>query len=198
MTFFTATQTISQIPHTYTGQATLDLILTNLFAHYEDPSPLSVLGNSDHICVKWRPSDYSRKHHNDKRTFRPMKDHQMRAFGNWIQDHDWSEVLQDGSTQQKADAFYRSLHGAMDSFFPLTTVKLHDNSKPWLSQNIKDIMKQRQSAFASGNIAVYRKLRNKVQREIKKAKVNFYANRVRSLQATDPRKWYQQVKDNDR
>ena len=33
------------------GQATL--VLTNLIAHYEDPSPLSALGENDHICIKW-------------------------------------------------------------------------------------------------------------------------------------------------
>ena len=41
---------------------------------------------------------------------------------------------------------------------------------------------------------MYNKIRNKVPREIKKAKVNFYANRVRILQQTNPRKWHQQIK----
>ena len=41
---------------------------------------------------------------------------------------------------------------------------------------------------------MYNKFRNKVQREIKKAKINFYANRVRILQQTNPRKCHQQIK----
>jgi hypothetical protein len=65
---------------------------------------------------------------------------------------------------------------------------------PWFSQKIKHLIKKRQSAFAAGNLVVYKKLRNQVQREIEKAKVNFYANRVRKLQATNPRKWHQQLR----
>ena len=61
-------------------------------------------------------------------------------------------------------------------------------------QKVKDLLKKRQVAFKSGKDKVYNKLHNKVQREIKKAKINFYANRVRILQQTNPRKWHQQIK----
>ena len=63
-----------------------------------------------------------------------------------------------------------------------------------MSQKVKALLKRRQAAFKSGKDKVYNKIRNKVQREIKKAKVNFYANRVRILQQTNPRKWHQQIK----
>jgi hypothetical protein len=123
-----------------------------------------------------------------------MKENQMKDFGKWIQSKDWTNVLKANNTQQKADALYESLQGAVESFFPLTAVKVHSNNKPWMSQKIKGLVKERQRAFASGNNDLYKKLRNKVQREIKKAKENYYANRVRNLQATNPRKWHQQVK----
>ena len=48
--------------------------------------------------------------------------------------------------------------------------------------------------FTPQRTAEWRQLRNNVQREIFKAKTNYYANRVRHLQKTDPRKWHQQVK----
>ncbi|XP_072042807.1 uncharacterized protein [Amphiura filiformis] len=176
------------------GQATLDLVLTNIGAHYNEPIPLSALGKSDHISIMWKPLEYVAKHSNVKRTYRSMKEHQIREFGNWIQHKDWTNVLNASNTQQKADALYESLHGAVESFFPLTTVKVHNNNKPWMSDKIKKLVKKRQLAFSTGNNEVYKKLRNKVQREIKRAKQFYYANRVRNLQATNPRKWHQQIK----
>ena len=53
---------------------------------------------------------------------------------------------------------------------------------------------KRQQAFSSGNDQEWRKLRNKVKREIEKAKVDYHANRIRDLQKTESRKWYQQIK----
>ena len=82
----------------------------------------------------------------------------------------------------------------IDSFPCMQTVKVYHNDKPWMSQKVKALLKKRQAAFKSGKDNVYNKIRNKVQREIKKAKVNFYANRVRILQQTNPRKWHQQIK----
>ena len=111
-----------------------------------------------------------------------------------IQDEDWATVLSAENTQQKADALYESLRGAIDRFFPMQTVKVHHNDKPWMSQKVKALLKKRQAAFKLGKDKVYNKIRNKVQREIKKAKVNFYANKVRILQQTNPRKWHQQIK----
>ena len=51
-----------------------------------------------------------------------MKDSQLREFTVWIQDEDWSNVFSAENTQQKADALYESLWGAIDRFFPMQTV----------------------------------------------------------------------------
>ena len=68
----------------------------------------------------------------------------------------------------------------------MQTVKVHlSSTEPWMSQKVKALVKKRQVAFKSGKDKVYNKLpllRNKLQRErereIKKTKVNFCANRV--------------------
>ena len=172
----------------------ISIIMTNFSVHYKDPVPLPALGKSDHVCILWRPKVQVVKHQSTKRTYRPMKDSQLREFGVWIQDEDWSNVLSAENTQQKADALFESLRGAIDRFFPMQTVKVHHNNKPWMLQKVKDLLKKRQVAFKSGKDKVYNKLHNKVQREIKKANINFYANRVRILQQTNPRKWHQQIK----
>ena len=111
----------------------------------------------------------------------------------WIQAEDWSNVLSANNTHQKPDALYESLRGAIDTFSPMQTVKVHHNSKPWMPQKVKALVKKRRVAFKLRKTNVYNKLRNKVQREIKKAKVNFCANRVRILQKTNPRKWHQHL-----
>ncbi len=82
----------------------------------------------------------------------------------------------------------------IDLFFPSITVKCHSNDKPWINKKIKSLIRSRQQAFSSGNDTVFKKLRNQVKREIEKGKVNYFANRVRNLQTTEPRKWHQQIR----
>ncbi len=79
-------------------------------------------------------------------------------------------------------------------FFPLTTVRCHNNDKPWINPKIKSLIRSRQSAFSKGEAGKFRLLRNQVKSELRKCKVNYYANRVRELQSTDPRKWHQQIR----
>ena len=77
---------------------------------------------------------------------------------------------------------------------PNVTVKCNSNDKPWINKKIKALIHSRQEAFSSGNVTVYKKLRNKVKREIEKSKVNYYANRVCNLQTIEPRKWHQEIR----
>ena len=122
-------------------------IMTNFSVHYKDPVLMPALGKSDHVCILWRPKVQVVKHQSSKRTYCPMKDSQLREFGVWIQDEDWSNVLSAENTQQEADALYESLRDAIDRFFPMQTVKVQHNNKPWMSQKVKDLLKKRQVAF---------------------------------------------------
>ena len=187
-------QSLKQIVYFPTrGQATLDKVLTNIDKFYEKPYPYCPIGKSDHTCVVWNPRTHqSHKFTNKTRTYRPMKDSQIREFGTWIQSQDWCDVLQADSTQLKTDVFYKTVNQAIDMHFPNVTVKCHD--KPWINKKIKVLIHSRQQAFSSGNVTVYKKLRNQVKREIEKCKVNYYADRVRNLQTIEPRKWHQEIR----
>ena len=77
--------------------------------------------------------------------------------------------------------------------FPVKKKKVHCSDKPWLTPYVKNLIKKRQQMF-NVNPAEWRKLRNQVKREINKAKISYHAERIRSLQKTEPRKWYQQIK----
>ena len=104
-----------------------------------------------------------------------MKDSQIKEFGRWIQNQTWDNVINAQGTQDKADAFYGYLDDSIESFFPMKTVKIHSNNKPWVNSKITKLIKLRQKAFTPQRTAEWRQLRNNVQREISKAKTNYYA-----------------------
>ena len=168
------------------GRATLDLIITNMKAQYKAPTPYSPIGKSDHSCVLWNPK--SRKPQNVIRTkvTRPFPDDKVRAFGRWIQGLSWDEVYCCSGTQNKIDKFYSVLNKGIGLYFPIKHVKMHVSDKPWMTHKIKNLIKKRQKAFASHSHSKWRRLKSNVKTEIDKAKLCFYANRSRKLQASAP------------
>lgn len=180
------------------ANAKLDLMLTNstLRDFYADPRALSPIGLSDHVSVLWKPKSERVAAMNNLKTkiTRPLNVSGIQSFGSWIQRQNWHEVLENGDTQGKANAFYSILDLGVSTCFPEKKRKIHNKDKPWITQKIKHLVLKRQKAFELGKVMEWRKLRNQVKREVEKAKITYHANRIRDLQKTDPRKWHQQIK----
>ena len=82
----------------------------------------------------------------------------------------------------------------MSNCFPEKKKRGHSNDKPWITTHIKSLVKERQKAFSSDQDQEWRVLRNKVKREVEKAKKTYHTSRIRDLQKTEPRKWHNEIK----
>ncbi len=173
--------------------AILDLIVTNLKSLFNTPVVCSPIGRSDHRTVYWSSDHRSSKGRTLKRTVRPLRNHNLSNFGRWITSHSWSEVLDASNTSDKADAFYATMQKAMDIHFPPKVVKIHSQDKPWITPEIKELIKKRQIAFAEKKMYLWRFLRNKVIRAIDQAKRSFYNNRIQDLKTSDPSGWHKGI-----
>ena len=117
----------------------------------------------------------------------------MYEFGRWITNHSWGEVLNATCTQDKADAFYLSVNSAIETHFPTKMVKIHSSDKPWITPEIKNLIKKRQVAFAEKKTHLWRALRNKVTYTIRQAKKSFYKDRLQKLKTQDPSGWHKGI-----
>ena len=137
------------------------MIITNIARFYGEPVCLQPIGKSDHNCIILKIKS---------RVVRSFKDSGIKSFGTWIQNQDWTDILNSTGTQEKTDAFYRLLNKAVDSHFPKVIKRLCVSDKPWMTPKIKKLISVRQAAFAVGDSNKWRTLRNKVKREIVTAK----------------------------
>ncbi|XP_066296186.1 uncharacterized protein [Branchiostoma lanceolatum] len=178
--------------------AILDQILANdiLATCYQEPTTDPPIGDSDHNCVIWEERPTSKTgNETHKKQVRPLRESDLRAFGCWITGHDWEEVYCADNTQEKSSAFYTTLLSAVDSFFPVKTVRIHKQDKPWINPHLKTLIRDRQRAFAEGNRPKWKHLRNKISKNIQSSKKAFYRNKIEPLKTTDPRKWYNAIKE---
>ncbi|CAB4000419.1 Hypothetical predicted protein [Paramuricea clavata] len=77
---------------------------------------------------------------------------------------------------------------------PERSIKVHKTDEPWMNANLKQFIKRRQKAFSSGDVFLYKLLRNKVNRERKRCRMIYYKNKVQDLQHTKPCDWWREVK----
>ncbi|XP_071477419.1 uncharacterized protein [Diadema antillarum] len=177
------------------GERILDKIVTNVHARYNDPHILAPLGRSDHSSVWWTSREPTPPSNSSQtRMTRPMKDSSIRAFGQWISNHDWEEINTDDSVSEQCANFYATLHTAIEKHFPMRRVKLHPTDKDWMTPKIKAMIKSRQKAFSCRNTAVYKHYRNKVSREIATAKSTFYSTKIQNLKTSNPAAWYRGIR----
>ena len=151
---------------------------------------------SDHNSIMWFPLKIKPKLPNTTRYVfnRPMTDSAIRAFGQWISSYDWPEVTEDVDVNVRCGSFYSTLNNAINIYFPVRKVLLHFRDKPWMTGEIKSLIHKRQIAFHQGKGILWKRLRNKVNSSIQKAKVKYYRSCIQKLKKSNPSRWYQEIR----
>ena len=118
----------------------------------------------------------------------------------------WTPLYRANTWEDKFNLFHSQITTAINSCLPLRSIKLHPTDKPWMTADIKDVIKKRQRAWSKGNILQYNiqynmhytiqynMFRNKVSRLCKNARSSFYNNSIANMQEPNPKKWWDNIK----
>ncbi|MEL7521053.1 MAG: endonuclease/exonuclease/phosphatase family protein, partial [Cyanobacteria bacterium J06553_1] len=176
------------------GISTLDYIFTNGSHWYNNPVSLPPLGRSDHNAVLWVPLSLQPTKQAPKiRSIRKFPDSRLREFGTWITHHDWDEVISSPNVDAKVREFQNTLRAKVDFSFPLQRVSQHPTDKPWMSTNIKELIRDRQRAHAMCNLDLRKALAKKIIAEIRLAKAKFFKEKIALLHNVSPAKWFRHI-----
>ena len=185
---------LTQIVDTPTREGNiLDLIVTNLEASYSKHVIIAPLGSSDHNIVKWSVKTNVLRTDNKtiKKNIRSFPMSACAAFGRWCCSREWfSDAESKNSASALASSFTNELNSAVDRLFPSKVIRIHNSDKPWMTPALKKLIYQRQKAFHSGNLDLWRHYRLKVRNDIGVKKRAYYTNKVQHLKSSDSRKWW--------
>ena len=67
--------------------------------------------------------------------------------------------------------------------------KVHSTEPPWITSSLKNLLQKRQSALSRGDDQMFRELRNRVNRERKMCRANYYQAQVEHLKKCKPSEW---------
>ena len=179
------------------GNNVLDKIFMNCNAYYSLTTDiLPPLGRSDHNCVFLRslllttlPSTGWKNI-----TTRCLDELAIDAIGSELVNADWRRLYYCDDVQEQTNYFYHVLNDAIDKFAPLIERRVKNNDKPWITTYFRKVVDQRNHAFKTHQMVLYRKLRNKVNRLRRNLQKDFYFKQVSAFSAVNSHKWWKTIK----
>ena len=97
-----------------------------------------------------------------KYSYRYYSEEAVAQFRSWIVMEDWSDVLGAEGSNCKADAYQRKINSAIESFFPLITVRRKSTDPPWINARVRKMVKRRKAVFKlHGRSRAWKRLKKK-------------------------------------
>ncbi|CAH1270941.1 ASTN2 [Branchiostoma lanceolatum] len=174
------------------GSVTLDMILTNLAQHYNDPLSLTPVGTSDHSSVLPRPCKLQSQNTRSARVARRV----VTAVGKLnlglsLATTDWSPVYAAVSVEEKVNTFYSLTLALVNQHLPVKVASVRACDKKWVTERVKRAIRNRTAEFKRhGKSDRWKRLRNRTQTIINQAKFWYYRNFIQHLKQENPRKWW--------
>lgn len=131
---------------------------------------------------------------------RSTKNYNKDDFVDKLNAVDWSSLYLCRSVQDAWEKFRSLFHSTLDDIAPYRDIKIRQQTEPWMTSEILDNIRNRDDLLRTykrtGNkhqYVQYCKIRNKVQREIKKAKEDYVSGKIEENKKS-PKKLWQQLK----
>jgi len=91
---------------------------------------------------------------------------------------DWSEMYKLTSTELMASHFYNVTKSLLEHYLPLRSVIRFSTDKPWITDEFRRLIRQRQYAWTHNNKSEYNRLRNAVNWLSIKLRERFYKKKI--------------------
>ena len=98
------------------------------------------------------------------------------------------------SCEDKTSLLEQIIKNGLGHVMPMCTHKVHSTEPPWITSSLKNLQQKRQSALSRGDDQMFRELRNRVNREWKMCRANYYQAKVEHLKKCKPSEWWKEVK----
>lgn len=189
---------------TGTSETLIDLCLTNINT---DQLKSGVLTSdiSDHLsifCLIPKLNSYACNTNATPVTFRVITNDTIETFREMVSTVDWGGFTKLENSNLLYDSFLSKITEIYDCAFPAATIKKCKKArKPWITRELLQRIKARNALFNKfivsrdlGILKEFKKVRNKLNADIKKSRIRYYTDRFADV-SNDPRRSWRIVKD---
>ena len=105
----------------------------------------------------------------------------------------WLPLYRMTSCQDMFYYFNYHIQSLLNKHLPYRSIIKYQTHKPWVTEEYKQLITERQAYFRCGNTVQYNILRNSVNRASKSLRSRYYKNNVQSMKTCNPGKWWQKT-----
>lgn len=169
--------------HTPSCDTTLDIIASNCNELILDFGQTPAPGFSDHDLIYGVFNFHMPKQEPRMITCRDFSNFSKEEFCNDIISLPWKDIYNATDIEDKVFIFNSYFTSTVDKHAPMKTFKAKNKSAPWMTKEIRKLLKKRNKARKKCIVSksdvdyeCFRTLRNKAKQEVKKAKERYYSN----------------------
>ena len=179
----------------------LDHIFTNNIEKFSQSGVLP-MGLSDHYityCTRKNTRGHIGTHNTI--TIRSLKNYSSVEFLDKLRNTNWTNITNCNDVNIAWLRFKEIFVNILDEIAPFKQVRIKTRTEPWMSSEILELISERDKALFNANKSKsnkllrqeYNMLRNKVQREVKNSKSNYFKDKIEEHK-NDPKKLWKQFK----
>ena len=152
--------------------------MTNLFQCYNKDSVKAYppFGLSDHNVMTAFPKE--RTPNQVSRKVIKVRDTQpsrKQELGRYLNSIVWSIIESKSTCTEKNRLLVNLINAGFNTLMPIKEKKVHISDPPWITAELKHLIKLRQQAFHNKHLDLYRHYRNLVNTEQKKCRSRFFS-----------------------
>ncbi|XP_054866081.1 uncharacterized protein LOC129348770 [Amphiprion ocellaris] len=176
---------------------TLDLLYANIKDAYSS-SPLPPLGHSDHNLVRLQPIyiPMVKKQPPTIRYVKKWSDEATEALQDCFETTDWDVLC--GPHGEDIDALTDTvtdyINFCAENIVPTRKVRCFSNSKPWVSLELKALLKEKRRVFGSGDKEELRRVQKEIKKKIKADKASYRTKMESHLQDNNTREVWRDLR----
>ena len=188
------------------GKAILDPILSTLGLWYQTPISLQPLqadpgtggATADHMISIMKPINMvnnkpARTTRNIK--VRPLPESLINLIKAALRLHDWSNVYNAKTSDEKAQQFHTEVMEIVDKIAPEKIRNISTDDQPWYTEQLKVLDRKRRREFRkSRRSSKYHRIQKEYQTKCSQAKKKFFNEMVRQIRESNPSRWYSLLK----
>ena len=186
--------------------AILDIIIMNIFQHYNLPFIAPPLNPDNPLTGK--PSDHSvpiavphKDRHNPPvrnyriHNYRPLPSSGVHKFGQWIVGQQWENIRDNVSPTEQVRCFETLLSEKLDEFCPQKTMKIGTHDKPFITAELKRLDRQKMREYNKrGKTQKYLNLAKSFELKYNAAAEAYLRKNLDTLKESNPGQAYSVLK----
>jgi hypothetical protein len=116
-------------------------------------------------------------------------------LGNWIKQHDWKEIIEAETANDKADILKEELIAKLNEHLPTKVRKITIEDQPFFTEELKKMKRKKNKVYNKERRSEkWKKLEDKYQKNLDKTKRSFFKKKVEDLKTKNKGQWFTELK----